>query len=138
VKRYGGACTNNRLIDTEDFERCPLADLKTRMLAPNAVSAYLREYHQDFAGAAADLGRDRAKVERKQAEAQRRKERMLKAFANGGGEFDENREMLLSARKDVDQLSRELANMDAVPTVITIHPHIEGVYRRQSKNWIRG
>lgn len=131
VKRYGGACTNNRLINTEDFERRVLADLKAGMLAPDAVSAYLREYHRDFARAAADLGRDRAKIERKLAEAQRRKERMLKAFADGGSEFDEIREMLASARKDVDQLTRELANMDAVPTVLTLHPHMEEVYRRQ-------
>ena len=56
---------------------------------------------------------------------------MLKAFADGGSEFTEIREMLATARKDVDQLTRDLANMDAVPTVLTLHPHMEEVYRRQ-------
>lgn len=131
VRRYGGACDNNRLIRTEDFERRVLADLKTGMLAPDVVSAYVREYHRDFARASADLGRDRARIERKLEEAQRRKERLLKAFADGGSEFAEIRDMLSDARKDVDQLTRELANMDAVPTVLTLHPHMEDVYRRQ-------
>ncbi|WIW88996.1 recombinase family protein [Sphingobium sp. V4] len=131
VKKYGGACTNGRLISTEDFERRVLADLKSGMLAPDVVSAYVREYHRDFARAAADLGRDRGKIERKLEDAKRRKERLLTAFAEGGSEFAEIRDLLTKARADFDQLTRELANMDAVPTVLTLHPHMEEVYRRQ-------
>lgn len=130
-KRYGGACTNNRLISTVDLEKRVLTDLKAGMLAPEVVSAYVREYHRDFARAAADLGRDRARIERKLAEAQRKKDRLLQAFADGGSEFSEIREMLAKAGKEVDQLARDLANMDAVPTVLTLHPQMEDVYRRQ-------
>jgi DNA invertase Pin-like site-specific DNA recombinase len=129
--RYGAACTNNRLVSRVNFDARVLADLKAGMLAPEAVSAYIREYHRDFARAAADLGRDRGKIERKLEEANRRKDRLLKAFADGGNEFAEIRDMLAAARRDADQLTRELANMDAVPTVLTLHPKMEEVYRQQ-------
>lgn len=130
-RRYGAPCENNRLVNTEDLERRVLADLKAGMLAPEVVSAFIREYHRDFARAAADLGKDRAKIERKLDEATRRKDRLLKAFVEGGSEFAEIKDMLSSARADVEQLTRELANMDAVPTVLTLHPQMEAVYRRQ-------
>src|SRR3546814_6011711 len=101
------------------------------MLAPEVVSAYVREYHRDFARASADLGRDRGRIERKLDEAERRKTRLLKAFADGGSEFDEIRDMLTNAREEVDRLNRELASMEAVPTVLALHAHIEEVYRQQ-------
>ncbi|MGE4323647.1 MAG: recombinase family protein [Sphingobium sp.] len=130
-RRYGGACTNNRLVDRADFDRRVLADLKTGLLAPDVVSAYVREYHRDFARAAADLARDRGRIERQLEETTRRKERMLKAFSDGGSEFSEIRDMLSAAREDVDRLTRDLANMDAVPTVLALHPQMEEAYRQQ-------
>src|SRR3546814_764431 len=129
--RYGGPCTNNRLINNKGYQERVLTELKNGMLAPEVVSAYVREYHRDFARASADLGRDRGRIERKLDEAERRKTRLLKAFADGGSEFDEIRDMLTNAREEVDRLNRELASMEAVPTVLALHPHIEEVYRQQ-------
>lgn len=129
--RYGKACTNNRLVGTRIFEAMVLDDLKTGMLAPEVVTAYVREYHRDFARRSADLGRDRAKVERRLEEAERKKQRMVKAFADGGSEFAEIRTMLAAARDEAEKLSRELASMDAMPNVLALHPHVEESYRRQ-------
>src|SRR3546814_4270646 len=55
--RYGGPCTNNRLINNKGYQERVLTELKNGMLAPEVVSAYVREYHRDFARASADLGR---------------------------------------------------------------------------------
>jgi DNA invertase Pin-like site-specific DNA recombinase len=129
--RYGGDCTNNRLVSNKCYEERVLADLKQGMIAPEVVSAYVREYHRDFARASADLSRDRARAQRKLEEAERKKERLLKAFAEGGSEFAEIRDMLAAAREDAERLARELASMDAVPTVLTLHPQIEQVYLQQ-------
>jgi predicted nuclease with TOPRIM domain len=106
-------------------------ELKTNLLAPEMISEWVREYHRDFARASADLGRDRGRLERKLEEAQRRKDRLLKAFADGGSEFAEIRDMLATAREEADRLTRELASMDAVPNVLALHPHVEEVYRKQ-------
>jgi len=131
VFRYGQDCTNNRHIKTSRYEALVLADLKAGLLSPEAVSEYVREYHRDFARQSADLGRDRARIERKLQEAERKKERMLKAFAEGGSEFAEIRTMLAAARDEADRLQRELASMDALPNVLALHPHVEEQYRKQ-------
>lgn len=128
---YGKACTNNRLIGMKKFEAAVLSDLKAGLLAPDVVSAFVREYHRDFARQAAELGRDREKAQRALDEATRRKDRLLKAVAEGGSEFAEIRAMLAEARDDAARLGRELASLDALPTVLAIHPHIEDVYRQQ-------
>ncbi|MDX3885559.1 MAG: recombinase family protein [Sphingomonas sp.] len=128
---YGRRCTNNRMITTGRYEQRVLADLKAGLLAPEVISAYVREYHRDFARQTADLGRDRARVERKLRDAEARTERLLKAFADGGSEFAEIREMLATARDEKERLTRELANMDALPNVLALHPHVEAAYRQQ-------
>lgn len=129
--RLGNACTNNRHIATRQYERRVLADLKANMLAPDVVAAYVREYHRDFARQSAALTRDRARIERQLGEAERKLKRMLDAFAEGGSEFAEIRGMLATAKADKERLTRELASIDAIPTVLTFHPRLDDEYRRQ-------
>ena len=129
--RYRLGCSNNRMINTRLYEEGVLANLKAGLLSPEAISDYVREYHRDFAHQSANLGRYRARIERKLQEAERRKERMLKAFAEGGSEFAEIRTMLATARDEAERLQRELASMDALPNVLALHPHVEEQYRKQ-------
>ena len=129
--RRGGACTNNRLINTHKFERAVLGELKAGLLAPDVVQAYVREYHSDFARKAADLGRDRARLERRLADATRRYDRLVAAIAAGGAEFAEIRAQLAHTRDERDEAQRALASMDAVPQVLALHPRLEEEYRRQ-------
>lgn len=127
----GGACANNRTISTRQYERRVLAELKAGMLAPEVVSAYVREYHREYARAAAQLGRDRDRIERQLGEARRKVKRLLDAFAAGADEFAEIRDMLAAARDERERLERELASMDALPDVLALHPQLEAEYRRQ-------
>lgn len=129
--RLGNACTNNRSIATRQYERRVLADLKANMLAPDVVAAYVREYHRDFARQSADLIRHRTRIERQLGEAERKVKRMLDAFADGGSEFAEIRGMLATAKAENERLTRELASIDAIPTVLTLHPRLEEEYCRQ-------
>lgn len=131
IYRYGQACTNNRLVNTERYENWVLADLKRGMLAPEAVSAYVRAYHRDFARQAAELGRERERIERQLLQADKRMQRLLDALVDGGSIFPEIQERLAAARRDKDRLSRELASSEAVPNVLALHPHIEDAYRAQ-------
>jgi len=131
IQRYGGACTNNRKVNTARYEKWVLADLKQGMLSPDAVSAYVRTYHRDFAKQAAELGKDRDKLTRQLEEATRRMERLLSALAEGGSEFVEIRTMLADARQKKEDIARQLESMDAMPNVLALHPHVEAVYRQQ-------
>jgi DNA invertase Pin-like site-specific DNA recombinase len=130
-RRHGGGgagCDNNREILTGGFERRVLADLKARMLAPDVVTAYVREYHQEYARQAARIGRDRGRVERQLAEAGRKLDRLTTAIADGGSAFAEVMAAMTAARDDRDRLARELANMDALP-VLALHPGLADRYR---------
>ena len=128
---YGRRCTNNRMVNTSRYEQWVLADLKAGLRAPDMIREYLREYHRDFARQAAELGRDRSRLERKLRDAEGRMERLLKAFSDGGSEFAEIRDMLAAARDEKERLARELANMDALPNVLALHPQAEAAYLRQ-------
>ena len=128
---HGGDCTNNRTISTKQYESRVLADLKAGMLAPEAVSAFVREYHREYARAVAQAGRQRDRIERQLAEAERKVKRLVDAFAEGAGEFVEIRDLLASAKADKARLERELASTEAMPDVLALHPHLEGEYRRQ-------
>jgi site-specific DNA recombinase len=128
---HGGNCANNRNISTRKYERSVLADLKAGMLAPEVVSAYVREYHREYARATAQLGRDRDRLERQLAEADRKVKRMVDAFAAGGSEFAEIRELLGHARDERARLAAELASMAALPDVLALHPQLDQEYRRQ-------
>lgn len=129
--RLGNACSNNRNISTRQFERRVLANLKANMLTPDAVAAYVSEYRRDFASQSAALKRDRARVERQLAEVTRKLQRMVDAFASGGSEFVEIRDMLSAAKAEKERLSQELSNIAAIPAVLALHPRLDEQYRRQ-------
>jgi site-specific DNA recombinase len=126
----GSCCSNGREILTHIYERRVLADLKARMLAPEMVAAYVREYTLEYARQAATLGRERSKLERQLAEARRKLARLTAAIADGGHEFAEIRAAMATARGDADRLERELAGMDALP-VLALHPGLADRYREQ-------
>jgi site-specific DNA recombinase len=129
--RNGRGCTNTRMICTRRYEARVLAELKAGMLAPEAVAAFVREYHRDFARKSAELAQERAQIERKLGSATRKVQRLLEAFAAGGSEFAEIRDMLIAARAEREHLARDLASMEALPQVIALHPRLEEEYRRQ-------
>jgi site-specific DNA recombinase len=129
--RNGKGCTNTRMINSRLYRARVLADLKAGMLAPDVVAAYVREYHRDFARKSAQFGRDRARTTRMLGEAKRKMDRLIEAFAAGGSEFREIRDMLSAARDEKDRLTRELASLDALPEVLRLHPRLVDQYRRQ-------
>lgn len=128
--RQGGpsVCGNNRTIDNEDFERRVIGGLTEQLLEPQMVSAFVREYHEDYTRRAADLsarnGHLRAAVE----EAEERIARLVDAVADGGGQFAEIRTVLQRATEDRDGLRAERADLECLP-VVARHPQIAGRYR---------
>lgn len=125
-----GTCTNRRLISGAEYERRVLDDLREQMLAADVVSAYLREYHREHARQSGELTRDRDRLQRKLDEASRKVTRLVAVMADGGSEFAEIRDVLTIARNDRDQLSRELASLEALP-VLALHPGLAEQYRRE-------
>lgn len=127
-KTAGRGCTNNRSISTNRYQHTVIADLKSGMLAPEVVAAYVREYHRDWARQTAEIGKQRGRIEQKMAEADRKVRRLVEAVAEGGSEFAEIRDQLKSARDTRDRLAAELASVEALPQVLTLHPNLGEQY----------
>lgn len=125
----GNACTNRRMISTDNFQRRVLAQLSDQMLAPDVMSAYLQEYHREHARLTSEGTRDRDRLERRRAEADRKVQRLVAAIADGGSDFAEIRHMLQAARDERDDAARELSALDALP-VLALHPGLAEQYRR--------
>ncbi|MBA4092287.1 MAG: recombinase family protein [Sphingobium sp.] len=128
--RDGGGCTNNRTVKTHIYEQKVLDGLRDDMLHPDAVSAYVKEFHESRRRRSQDSAQQRAKLERRHREAAAKVERLVNAIADGGDEFVEIRAILSKARNDRDAIAQQMADLEAFP-VITLHPGIADEYRAQ-------
>ncbi|MDR7102955.1 recombinase family protein [Croceicoccus sp. BE223] len=126
----GAVCDNRRQITTENYERRVLEGLESRLLDPELVSIYVREYHKEFAKRAGESRRQSTRLETKKTDADRKVARLVAAIAQGGDEFPEIREALQQARADRDHAAAQLAEIEALP-VVALHPGIADQYRQQ-------
>lgn len=128
--RDGGGCTNNRTIKNHVYERKVLDGLREDMLHPDAVSAYVKEFHESRRRRSQDSAQQQAKLERRHRDAAAKVDRLVNAIADGGDEFVEIRAILSKARNERDAIAQQMADLEAFP-VITLHPGIADEYRTQ-------
>ena len=128
--RDGGGCTNNRTVKTHIYEQKVLDGLSNDMLHPEAVSAYLKEFHESRRRRMSRVDQERTKLERRHREASTKVERLVNAIAEGGEEFAEIRAVLSKARNERDAVAQQLADLETFP-VITLHPRLADIYREQ-------
>lgn len=126
----GALCDNRRQVTTESYERRVLDGLERRLLDPELVSIYVREYHQEYTRRAGETRRESARLEQRKADAERKVTRLVAALAEGGEEFPEIREALQKARTERDKATAQLAEIEALP-VVALHPGISEQYRQQ-------
>lgn len=128
-RRDGASCTNNRTISTRGLESRVLHGLQDGMLDPAVVSAYVREYHRDYAKNIAEAGRSRARLERQIADAAAKIDRLVDAIGRGA-DIEEVREALAQARADREAAQAALQEMKDLP-VVALHPRIADDYREK-------
>lgn len=131
-EKGAAVCANARTVDRAAVERGVLAGLQSRLLAPEAIEAYVREYHA--AWAEEDRGRraDRAPIERRVAQLGRAIARGVDAYFDGretGAERE--RRILLEDEKAAleTRLAAMAAKSDAGP--VTLHPSAARAYAAQ-------
>ncbi len=129
-RRNGGGCANNRTIGTAQLESRVLEGLQERMLNPELVSIFVREYHEEYVRRSADSARRRGRTSKRHEEAVAKVNRLVEAIANGADEFVEIKGVLAAARTERDRLYAELLELDAVPVVV-LHPGVADEYRKQ-------
>jgi site-specific DNA recombinase len=127
--RDGRACSNNRTIMTHLLEARVLEGLRSQMLHPETVSAYVAEFHRGAARQAAEAERERARLQRAERELAGRIDNLVRAIERGA-DIEEVREALARARTERSAIAAQLQDIDALP-VIPLHPGIAEDYRRK-------
>ena len=131
--RNGAGCSNSRIISDERYQSRVLSGLKNRLLAPDAVSHYVRLFHEESARRDREDYRERQKLERAIADASARVDRLVEAIAGGGGDFPEIRAKLVETRLQREALIEELASIEG-ERVIALHPTVAADYRQAVKH----
>lgn len=124
-----GACSNKATISHRQYEKRVIAQLKHKLLDPDLLAAYLREYQKERARRVANAGRDRADLERKIAKLNAKIDRFVEAIAEDGT-FPEIRAALAAVRADRDEARRQLDSLEA-PPVVTLLPNLAETYRAE-------
>ena len=130
--REGGAsaCSNNRIISARIMEARVLSGLQRQMLDPELIEVYVREYHNEHARRAKELGRESERLKKRHREATAKVERLVEAVADGADEFVEIRDVLAKARAERDALADQLVQIEQLP-VVALHPTVVADYRAQ-------
>ncbi len=126
-------CTNERTVTTADLERRVLGGLADRLLDPDLVSAFVREYHAEHTRRSREATKRNAGLRRQLTEAEARVARLVETLASGGNEFADLRTAMTEATRERDALAQALSDSDA-GSVVALHPQLADEYRRLVRN----
>ena len=126
--KEGRGCTNGRRVHSDMLERRTLDGLRNQMLAPDAISAFVREYHAIWKQQRADSLGDRSRIERSLKEVEGKIGRIVTAIAEGT-DVPAMRTTLKDLEGQRAGLARRLADM-LDPTVIPMQPNLTETYQR--------
>lgn len=122
-------CANRRTVNREEVEVRVLEGLRTRLLTPAAVAAYVRLYHAAWTRQEAERSDRRAPMERRHAELSRSIERIVDAICDGTA-TDAMKARLVAMEREKADLAAQLAQ-DAPPAPTTLHPKAADAFAAQ-------
>ena len=130
AKREKGTCTNGKTISVQKLEDRVLIGLKDRLLAPDTLVEFVREYQREWKRLKRDSFRRRARMEITLAQLDKRIARVLSAIEEGGDPVS-----LVGRLKELEtertQIHDELNKTDETSPVIDLHPNLAELYRRK-------
>lgn len=113
VHKAQGDCTNTRSISTRHYEHGVLGQLKEILLNPEAVTLFVARYNAGIRARQSEAKVNRTPLESKAADLRSRITRLVDAIADGAGEFQEVKERLHTARKELRDIEHRLASLEA-------------------------
>jgi len=131
--REKGTCDNNRTIRVADLEQRVLNGIERRLLAPDAIAEFLREYHAEQKRLRAAMSRQRREQEKRLAGIMRQIRHIISAIAEGIA----TREMkvaLLELDREKEALESEIQGFAQLDTTVELHPAAIDAYRRAVAN----
>ncbi|MCI4588587.1 recombinase family protein [Sphingobium sp. BYY-5] len=113
IHKAQGDCTNTRSISTVHYERAVLGQLKELLLNSEAVSLFVTRYNAGIRARQTEANTHRAPLERKATDLRARVTRLVDAIADGAGEFQQVKDRLQAARKELLDVEHHLASFAA-------------------------
>ncbi len=126
--REAGSCSHIARIQRAEVQARVVAGLDAELLAPEALSLLVREFHLERERRGRDTARARRAAASKLRSAQAAVDRLVAAIADGGGDFADLRQALGRKIEERDRARAELGEEEAVP-VIALFPNIVERYR---------
>ena len=129
-ERGEAACDNTRSLNRSEVEERVLLGLKTRLLRPELVAAYVQAYREEFAAQRAADRAERGQIETRLGEIVRSEARTIDAIERGSATpAMEARMMERHAERQV--LEARLKRIDEEELVIELHPGAVRAYADQ-------
>jgi hypothetical protein len=125
--RSKGTCTNNHSIKRQVIEDRVLSGLKDRLMAPELIATFIKEFTAEINRHAVEAEQDRRSRERELATVMRKIDAILKAVEDGMY-TPSMKERLLALEDGKGELQVAL---DTPPPPLRIHPNIHKIYERK-------
>lgn len=129
AERGPAVCSNGKCVDARALEARVLAGLRDKVLAPEAVEAAVRRFHEALNAERADRRRA-GEVEAELAEVGRRLDRAADAYERGAFEVEELAARVAPLKARRDALRAELAGLEGPTPVLRVHPGAAALYRQ--------
>ncbi|MGE0829717.1 MAG: recombinase family protein [Hyphomonadaceae bacterium] len=126
--RYARTCGELRTIAAKRITARVLASLKSHLLAPQAIAAAVKAYHEELRDVRKGEARQRADLERDLAGARRRADRIADRLIESGGPVLQAK--LAEAEADIARVESALALLGEPPK-IELHPQAAQRYRER-------
>ncbi|WP_374450308.1 recombinase family protein [Stella sp.] len=127
--RSKGTCTNAQRIGRTAIEARVLAALKTRMLTPELVEAFVRGFQEELNRGRAEAGAAREARSRELAEVTGKLAGIVRAI-EGGAWSETLRDRLADLERRKAELARQVEELPA-PEPIRLHPNLPVLYRQK-------
>jgi site-specific DNA recombinase len=126
--RNKGTCRNRRTIQRHGLEALVLDGLKEQLMAPDAVAAFIAEFHREINRRSAEIRTQAEVVRRALDKVEREIQALVDAVKRGAFSAALQRELSTLERRQADLLAQVAG---PVATPVTIHPSAAEIYRRK-------
>ena len=127
-----GTCPNGRTVRVSTLEQSVLGGLREKLMHPDLLAEYVREYHAGLKDAQERVTRERASAERALAEASRKIERIIDHLADGT-ETPGMTDRLLALEAEKIDLTARLEAIEE-PQILEMHPDLPNLYRERVRH----
>jgi site-specific DNA recombinase len=128
--REKGTCDNNRTIRVAELERRVLDGIERRLLSPDTIAEFLREYQAEQKRLRSEACRQRREVEKRVSALDRQIINIVDAIAEGVATVA-MKAKLIALEGEKETLSAKMAGFAQADNVVVLHPAAVDAYRKK-------